>query len=517
MNQYLHIYITLLGMLTLSSSILSQEYFSKRFDLDQGNEWGSSIIPVDDGLIVQVKGLCEINQRICHGIMKFDFSGELIWEAIVYDSLETNFFDATTVRNDTIFVNMNYIDVEGKQYAILMFDKEGQYLAKHDYWDDGLLEHHQHWARGIESDANHLFVNFTYRDSITGSPVEALRVYDNEWNIMWEHVFPGNNQPLIRCDIEVANDGGVVAIYSTRINDDDDITATVEKYTSEGFLEWSVLLPFVSTYKGTWVRIANHVDGGYAGIWRVDTFAFAIADNPSMVFKIDSDGVLEWDTIDWATQFNLWDVFVMADGGIVACGVGENFYNDTIDESDFRTGYIVKYTSDGAKLWERRIFDTIDGAYTGQLIGGMELLSNDLVFVGVIDDSIFGTPDDATPSNVWLLKLDSEGCILSDCDDDQYILTGIKDDLLESHTSYTLFPNPTSGFVTIKNMNTNTSWSRGCQMNFISSNGKILKSIDIQDFSSDIVVNVNELPNGVYYVSMKCDGFLTQVVKMIKL
>jgi hypothetical protein len=181
----------MLLLTTISCALFSQDYFSKRFDLDRGNEWGSNIILTEDGFVVHVNGLCDINQRICQGLMKFNVSGELLWKSIVYDSLETNFFDATTIRNDTIFTNMNYSGVEGKQYAILMFDMEGQYLSKFDYWDDGLQDHPQHWARGLESDAKHLYVNFTYRDSTTNIPVEALRVYDANWNIVWSKCFPG--------------------------------------------------------------------------------------------------------------------------------------------------------------------------------------------------------------------------------------------------------------------------------------------------------------------------------------
>jgi hypothetical protein len=332
-----------------------------------------------------------------------------------------------------------------------------------------------------------------------------------------EQVFPGTSQPLIWCDIEVADDGGVIAIYSTRINANDDMIATVEKYTTNGDLEWSVVLPFVSTYRGKWVRIANHPDGGYVGTWSVDTFAFQVADRPSMVFKINHSGDLEWSTIDWATQFNLSDVFATADGGIVGCGVGENFFNDTIDEPNFRTGYIVKYSSEGQKLWERRIFDQIDGAYRGQFTSGIELASNDLVFTGVIDDTIFGTIDDPTPSNVWLVKLDSEGCLDSDCEDDQYILTSIKEDLLTSDGTFSIHPNPASEFVTIKRVNENTKWVRDCTISFINSNGQVIKTIGIQDFSMEIIVDIQDLNSGIYYISFECSGLPRQVAKMVKL
>jgi hypothetical protein len=82
-----------LGLLLSATSLLySQEYWSKRFDIEMGNEYGSQVIVRDDGFLVFMRGFCGLNNpEFCYGIIKFDLAGEKQWQSLMYDTIGPDF------------------------------------------------------------------------------------------------------------------------------------------------------------------------------------------------------------------------------------------------------------------------------------------------------------------------------------------------------------------------------------------------------------------------------------------
>ncbi len=99
----------MLAFLYAHTCSFSQNYRSKRFDFDKGNDYGTQVIKVGDGLIVQVNAFCQFNTRDCSGLMKFDTEGNHLWTSVVYDTLEINYLKAMTVKDDTIYLNNNIL------------------------------------------------------------------------------------------------------------------------------------------------------------------------------------------------------------------------------------------------------------------------------------------------------------------------------------------------------------------------------------------------------------------------
>lgn len=187
----------------------SQNYWSKRFDFDKGNDYGTQVIKVNDGLIVQVNAFCQFNTRDCFGLMKFDLEGNHLWTSVVYDTLEINYLKAMTVKDDTIYSNTNYLGIEGKDYSILKFNMEGEYLDRYDYWHPGV--EHFHWSRSMKYRQNRFFVHFGYKDTVTLRFREGIRAFDPMWNLLWETSVPNNGYPTPRwCTSDPTNDGKLV-------------------------------------------------------------------------------------------------------------------------------------------------------------------------------------------------------------------------------------------------------------------------------------------------------------------
>ena len=112
MKKYL---LVLCLTLAASSNIFRQQYWSKRYDIELGNEYGSQVIVRDDGFLVFMWGFGGLNNaEFCYGIIKFDLEGEKQWQSLMYDTIGPNAYISMAIRSDTIFVNTRFISITTK-------------------------------------------------------------------------------------------------------------------------------------------------------------------------------------------------------------------------------------------------------------------------------------------------------------------------------------------------------------------------------------------------------------------
>lgn len=315
------------------------------------------------------------------------------------------------VKADTIYINANYRGVSGLEYTVLKFDLQGNYRDRFDYWHPGLENFHS--ARNLQTHQDRFFVHGTYKDTTTLRIRDNVWVYDAEWNKLWEPNVPNNGYPRLSYSNSAAtDDGGLAVIYASFKIPGYRTVATIEKYDAEGQLEWRSTLPYEFDIDSDFVNIAQHPDGGYMGVWKVDTFGGFHYRSPDLIFKLDADGQLVWERNYYEQINNFYDIFVTQNGDLVGCGVTEDSPFDTITEPDFIAGYIARFNADGERLWERRIIEKRADTWFCELYGGVEMPNGDLVFTGSIDDTTFFP--DPYPQNVWLLRVDGNGCLLPD-------------------------------------------------------------------------------------------------------
>lgn len=438
--------ILIVFSILLLNEMGAQTYWSKRYDLDQGNDYGTQVVDHDGKLLILVKALCEYNTRFCGGIVSIDYDGTELWKTVYYDTLETNYDEAMVVHRDTIIVNMNYWDVGDKNYALIFFDLDGHEVRRIDYYYPGLQYHH--WARGLTSYGDRVFACFVHRTSLQMPAREIIHAYDGGWNFLWEASVPNTFENPEWSDLEATPDGGFVIGYASWQNGTRERMATIEKYDADGGMEWQTPLSRRGSYDSDWVKLDLHPDGGYVGIWRLDTFAAYIAHLPPIVFKLDGVGNIEWERIDFYEQVYLYDLIAARNGDLIGCGLAEDWLW-TNDDPEYRVAYIVRYNAQGEKIWDRRIVEENDGAYFYELYGGVELDNGDLVFTGIMWDTIYGTPDDPTPDNVWVIKVDSMGCFTPGCDEWQYVSVEDVRGVEKKERSFVAYPNPALDFVVL--------------------------------------------------------------------
>lgn len=504
-------FLSLCFSILASSFLFGQQYWSKRYDFDMGNEFGSQVIAEDDGFLVFMWSGCALNHNdFCYSIIKFDFDGTKMWQTIMYDTIGPNSYIAMAIRNDTIFVNTDYKTKNG--YSILSYDLQGNYLGRFDYLHpgvDGTL-----WARTIKSKNDRLFVCLSYQDTVDNRFKAKTRAYDQAWNQLWEVVVPDNDYPKIRfMDMDACADGGViVACVSSKSYDE--VVCSVQKYDAQGNKEWSTPIHETADIFSSPVSINIHPDGGYMGHWTLSTGAGFTNPEPDCWFKLDANGQIEWQkVVDPYEYRNFTTNFIAQNGDMIGCGIGADAPYDTIDEPDLYYGYVARIKPNGEPRWERRFFERKDGGYYPLLYHGAELENGDLIFTGFVWDTI-QTPQNPSWDDLWLLKLDSNGCLTPGCDYKQYVLPALEPNQIVNLETFTVFPNPCTEYFTLAAILGKQLPLGMYQLVLYDALGrKVLK----QGFNPDFLtkVAISELIPGGYTLVISLNGKEVQSLKVL--
>lgn len=506
-------HLLLLCFAFLASSFLyGQQYWSKRYDIELGNEYGSQVIARADGFVVFMWGFCGFNNaQFCYGIIKFDLNGEKKWQALMYDTIGPNSYIAMAIRNDTIFVNTDYKTIEG--YSVLSYDLQGNYLGRFDYTHPGVYG--TLWARNIKSKEDRLFVSFSYQDTTDNRFKAKTRAYDQAWNQLWEVVIPDNDYPKIRfMDMDACADGGVI-IACVSSKSYDEVVCSVQKYDAQGNKEWSTLIHEESDIFSVPVSINAHPDGGYMGHWTLSTGAGFTNPEPDCWFKLDANGLIEWQkVVDPYEYRNFTTNFIARNGDMIGCGYGEDTPYDTIDEPDRFYGYIARIKPTGELRWERRFFERKEGGYYPLLYHGAELENGDLAFTGLVWDTI-QTPQNPSWDDLWLLKLDSNGCLTPGCDYKQYVLPAFEPEQVVKLDAFSVFPNPCTEHFTLAAILGKHLPLGTYHMALYDAFGReVLK----QDFNPNFLtkVEIGDMTPGGYTLVIFLNGKEAQTLKVLK-
>lgn len=488
------------------------QYWSKRFDVEHGNDYGARILMDSNQFIILVNGLCNGTDNLCGGIIRLDSNGNLLGKTIFYDTLEFNVYEAMTLRNDTIFINCYYPD-NPLFYTILAFDLSGNYLTRFDYEATGGLDG-TYYSAGISTLGNRMFVAYHYKN-LNDSPRYHVRGFDRNWQEVWDRKIPSDTKTWYT-DIQATPDNGVAAIYSSCYP----CKASVIKYDAEGSVSWNTPI-LGGNYENSWaqfVYLSLHPDGGYVAVWHLDTFTVGLDNRPMMILKLDSTGQIEWQKIHYSYRDHFYQqVFATKNGDIIVCGVDENLVTPQglADSLYYFAGLVERFTPSGEMRWARRIFDVSQGEHNGVFYDGLELDDGSLVFCGEIEDTL---PDDPYPYNVWVVKLDSMGCLSPGCDINQFVLNDSEPVQPTSPIEQNLFavyPMPFTETLNIVSILGQHLPQGEYQVSLYNEQGQLLLQKPI---NSNLLTTLNTafLPQGIYTLSISCDNRLIQTTYVVK-
>ncbi|MBK9759187.1 MAG: T9SS type A sorting domain-containing protein [Flavobacteriales bacterium] len=137
---------------------------------------------------------------------------------------------------------------------------------------------------------------------------------------------------------------------------------------------------------------------------------------------------------------------VVSSGDLIACG--EKWYQ-TDGGFPYRKGILVRANSDGDSLWMREYFyyDSVLVDCQGVFRDVQPTPDGGFVVVGETRGNINGINPPGLSVDVWVVKVDSLGCIIPGCDDFSTVITVQATNL---GSALSVYPNPAHGSTTVK-------------------------------------------------------------------
>ena len=324
---------------------------------------------------------------------------------------------------------------------------------------------------------------------------------DSIGNTEWQKMYGGSNQQR-GIAIDKCYDKGYIIGGSTW-SSAKGYDAYVIKTDSMGNQQWAK--NFGGDYDDCGANIIQTADSGYI---------FAICINqlvpPNLtpnfsrnyIYKLDAFGNVLWTkpfgplTQGGGTSFNS-TFHELNDGSFFIAG-------QLIDPQYAMRGWLLKINAQGDSLWDRRYdkFYESDDRFLGAIP------TDDGGFIAVGDNYYFGLNDTGmlagNRQNLWVLKIDSCGCVYSGCDT---TCTGDTTDILDIHAlnvEFRVYPNPTSGNITV--VYSLPFGIKNATIIFYDLMGKRISSYEIQNSSRTINLGMRDFSNGIYYCVFWVEG-----------
>ncbi len=216
--------------------------------------------------------------------------------------------------------------------------------------------------------------------------------------------------------------------------------AFLVKLDAQGNVLWRRYWPRLSGYNNILITPSGHVI--VVGYVQYDIVEWpGWTEQRALVVKYAPNGTQVWakepiQSDGYMRPCGFTDGFVQPDNSIIACGTMRT--SETLDK-----GMIFKFDPDGEVIWSR-LYSYYDGPWPGndQVFNDVEPTSDGgFILTGGVTRFIDSTY--THPEKLWLVKLDSLGCLVPGCQliDD----TGINDIALNLNQYFSIWPNPVMG------------------------------------------------------------------------
>ncbi len=426
--------ILIINLLLFFRSEAQQNYFNNRFDYNSSWHESAWSIYSDTGKIfITVETIWNdgIGDLIGAALLQIDQSGNI---------LDTNFY--TFPMNYTFpggsgslnKINGGFIlggsrqDSLNADAALFNLDENGNLIWSQRYGD---TSYQSGWMAKQTQHHGFVLCGQDGTDGTFGGTQILLIKTDSVGNLEWQKNYGDSNTAELAYAVIESSDGGFVLAGDKKyLTNHGQYDIDLIKTDSMGNLAWEKIIGGI--YTDRLYSVISTIDGnivvtGFVGRSSVKSLPY--------LAKFDLAGNNIWEkTYGDSTHTLLRSVRELADASLIAVG-----YLDVPDSTP-STGLIIKTTSNGDSLWYKRyssssppfpltdcylndIYPTPDGGF---------------VACGYVNP----VPPDTGNQDVWILKIDSNGCEIANC------TTSIED--LFKKSSIKIYPNPVSTYLNIE-------------------------------------------------------------------
>lgn len=440
MKKYITICTLFLATISFSQS------FSIPLDEQISNDLAWNLFELEDGFLIV--SMSTVNNTLPGSLafFKTDFEGNLLWN---------KFHDSLNISTDKIIDHGSFLICNGRNIKdtinptrLLKFDLEGNLVFEKAFGEtfDG------------ETSLNIGKTDDTYvlnhRINIDGVKHGWHQFLDIDFNLTTEVLFPENESYDLVSSAELiaTHDNNFIGGSLIYFGLDEGFIPLVTKFDEEGEVLWSNSLDIKSFYTGLEViELNNHnlIVNWYSDTTATDFF-FGYPAHPPAIYCLDASGSTLWNyEFELSEEINesleIFRIRPLANGDFMGMGYARYHVFDAGELDD--CGWIFRMTSEGELLWQRRICQADRPISDKFFYSGRELSNGDLLFGGLISGYSELLPIGIV-NNIWLTRVDANGCLAPDCSEVQ-ILTDVKKIPLQE-SNFTVFPMPVSNNLNIQ-------------------------------------------------------------------
>lgn len=224
--------------------------------------------------------------------------------------------------------------------------------------------------------------------------------------------------------------------------------------------------------------------------------------------KVDTVGTTLWEKTYGVTNFNqsFFSVVEVTPGGdLLACG--QSYQN-----TGFGQGVLLRTTSMGDSLWMRHYYyaDSLMTDGQGTLRDVVATPDGGFVAVGAVYSSASGNNPPAYNQDIWVVKVDSMGCIEPGCDGISTITT----QLTNLRKALSISPNPAHGSAHLA-WQLPAAFHGAAQLTVTSATGArvLTEALDLSRGSYDL--DIHALAPGIYHVHIVQGGTWITGAKLV--
>lgn len=496
-------------MIFLNFSCLSQSTFSKVLRIVGGADSGWSVLDVDDGILcVTVTNFNNGSGTL--GLVKTDYDGELEWYRF-YDSLGMYTYESVILKGDYLYINGFHRSDTIDEIRFVKFDLEGNVITS---IKSGANYEGERARRLIQTTNQFVASHFLPGDD----RYAWLQFYDNDMELLDEILYPeeASHGLIGESDLISSSDGGII---SATLELDIRFNPVISKLSETGEIEWVTALE--SFHYFSLLDIAEFGDGTIALGWYKGALGdlFGIPPPPA-IYGLSATGDSLWNySFEANTEAGeakyIASLQSLSNGDIIGVGLHQ-YYPD--EEADLEVcAWYFRMNSNGELLWERRVCVENNFIPDQALINATELEDGSLVLSGFLPTIVSGPPI-SYESDIWLIKVDSMGCLEPGCDDFQIVTDTDKIIKVVQENEFTIFPNPANDLLYIKFDQSNIN-AQTVRLELFNASGQLLEaqSFFVNTKKQLLEFDIADLPTGCFFYRMTDEkGTLLQTKMFLK-
>ncbi|MCB9307260.1 MAG: T9SS type A sorting domain-containing protein [Lewinellaceae bacterium] len=425
-----------------------QGYFSRNIDLAGYADAAWQIIDKDSSYYIVTTSYCDLSPYACVGLIKLDANLEVVWKRS-YEEISLGAYTCMAAQDSSIlFIGNSAPAVDTLEVTVVKTDLDGNVLAQ---WYYGTANQDQALGMAAASGGGFVFI----AREVTGINKGKLWLYRcaADGGILWRRRYGEQYRTMGVYSITQASDGGYVLGCSGCFEPD--------CHWREGFV-----LKIDSLGNKLFKVVRDSSDGLGVNCYATHTYdggavmsRYTDIDDPPfyrpILYRVDSSGEELWRYETTSPEFHFMNsVKTAQNGDFIGVGFDENhpFFDTIFELSRNFGGWILRLSPDGKKKWERIIGDLrFPGDAFGEIFDVVEKEDGSLVAVGTILDTFSSGIPTTYNRDVWLLHLDSNGCVIPGCDDLFQGVVSLKElqGFSSSPVTFYVYPNPASGRVYI--------------------------------------------------------------------